>query len=68
MKIKVLGINGSPRRRGNTWVMLSEALKAASELNRKALYQLHSLIIVLTAFPNCHLSPPLSICLNRLSP
>lgn len=32
MKIKVLGINGSPRRRGNTWIMLHEALEAASGL------------------------------------
>lgn len=32
MKVKILGINGSPRRRGNTWVMVNEALKAASEL------------------------------------
>jgi multimeric flavodoxin WrbA len=32
MKVKILGINGSPRRRGNTWIMLNEALKAASEL------------------------------------
>ena len=30
MKIKVLGINGSPRRRGNTRIMLNEALKAAA--------------------------------------
>ena len=32
MKVKVLGINGSPRKRGNTWIMLNEALQAASEL------------------------------------
>jgi multimeric flavodoxin WrbA len=32
MKIKVLAINGSPRRRGNTQAMLQEALHAASEI------------------------------------
>jgi multimeric flavodoxin WrbA len=32
MKIKVLGINGSPRKRGNTRIMLHEAIQAASEL------------------------------------
>lgn len=32
MKIKVLGINGSPTRRGNTWYILNEALKAASKI------------------------------------
>jgi multimeric flavodoxin WrbA len=32
VKIKILGINGSPRRKGNTSVMINEALQAASEL------------------------------------
>ncbi|MCK4354357.1 MAG: flavodoxin family protein [Dehalococcoidia bacterium] len=32
MKIKVLGINGSARRRGNTSIMINEALQGASEL------------------------------------
>jgi len=32
MKVKVLGINGSPRKRGNTWVMVNEVLKSAAEL------------------------------------
>ncbi len=32
MKIKVLGINGSARRQGNTSIMISEALQGASEL------------------------------------
>ena len=32
MKVKVLGINGSPRRQGNTRIMLNEALQAAAEI------------------------------------
>jgi len=32
MKIKVLGINGSAGRQGNTSIMISEALQGASEL------------------------------------
>lgn len=32
MRIKVLGINGSPRKQGNTRIMLNEALQAAASI------------------------------------
>lgn len=32
MKIKLLGISGSPTRRGNTWYILNHALEAASKI------------------------------------
>jgi multimeric flavodoxin WrbA len=63
MKIKILGINGSPRRRGNTWVMLTEALKAASEIKDVETEYIslgeHKILGGCTACYICHKKPSL---------
>jgi multimeric flavodoxin WrbA len=63
MKIKVLGINGSPRRRGNTRIMLDEALRAASELKDVETEYIslaeHKILGGCTACFVCHRKPSL---------
>jgi len=63
MKIKILGINGSPRRRGNTWVMVNDALKAASELKDVETEYIsladHKILGGCKACYICHLKPSL---------
>ena len=63
MKIKVLGINGSPRKRGNTRIMLQEALQAASELKDVETEYIslaeHKILGGCTACFICHKKPSL---------
>ena len=63
MKIKVLGINGSPRRRANTRIMLNEALKAASKLRDVETEYIsvaeHKILGGCTACFICHKKPSL---------
>jgi len=63
MKIKVLGINGSPRKHGNTWIMLKEALQAASELKDVETEYIsvseHKILGGCTACFICHKKPSL---------
>jgi multimeric flavodoxin WrbA len=63
MNIKILGINGSPRRRGNTWVMLDEALHSASELKGVEIEYVsvaeHKILGGCTACYLCHRKPSL---------